>query len=73
MTEVKIFIYDNEIAMLKDFMEKRCSIDDINLQWTDELYSLLRSLGHIVTAPGFDEIVQEEYAEAVKNATVPKS
>jgi len=54
MTEIKIIIYQNEIEMLKDFMKKGCGIDDIHLQWTDDLYTLLTSLGKIVTAPGFE-------------------
>ena len=56
MTEIRFPISLNEIEMLKDFLDPdtRCNIDDIALQWTDELYSLLRSIGHIVTAPGFE-------------------
>lgn len=59
MTEIKAYLTGNhEIEMLKDFMdpETDTGIDNIHLQWADELYYLLESLGNqIVTAPGFDE------------------
>ena len=57
MTEIKHYLTGNEIEMLKDLMDPNsdCDIYNINLQWTDELISLLNSIGNLVTAPGFDK------------------
>ncbi|MXV74507.1 hypothetical protein F4Z99_09530 [Candidatus Poribacteria bacterium] len=65
MTEIHFYITQNEIEMIKDFMEGGCTIADINLQWMRELRTLLESIGHIVTAPGFDIEVQKEIATSV--------
>jgi len=56
MAEIKTIIYSDEIEMLKDFMDEDSGvdIDNLHLQWGDSLYSLLKSLGEIVTAPGFE-------------------
>ena len=66
MTEIRFELCFSEIQMLKDFMEKGCGIDDIALQWTDELYGLLSTLGHIVSGPDFDEITWKQMYEANK-------
>ena len=63
MTEIRFDLSFNEIQMLKDFIEKGCSIDNIALQWTDELYSLLSTLGHIVSGPDFDEMTWKQMYE----------
>ena len=60
MTEVRTYLDFREIEMLKDFINKGCGIDTVNLEWTDELHSLLSNLGHIVTAPGFDTEVWKQ-------------
>ena len=60
MTEIRFHLSFNEIQMLKDFMNKGCGIDDIALQWTDELYTLLETLGHIVSEPEFDEMTWKQ-------------
>ena len=66
MTEVTHYLTGNEIAMLKDFMENGCNIDDINTEWAEELRSLLRSLGNIVTEPGFNEEYWRQQYETEK-------
>ena len=74
MTEIRFPISFNEIEMLKDFMRKGCGIDNISLQWTDELYTLLETLGKIVTAPDFDlDIWKEMFKEdtpSIKNMDI---
>lgn len=62
MTEIRFYITQHEIEMLKDFIGKGCTVADINLQWMDELQNLLKTLGEIVTTPGFDiKVIQEQF------------
>ena len=60
MREIKAYLYQNEIDMLKAFMNDECGIDHIPLQWGPELHSLLSSLGNTVTEPGFEEQTWKE-------------
>ena len=64
MTEIKVILYNNEIEMLKDFIdpESDTGIDNIAIKWDHELHTLLSTIGQIVTAPGFDlHVIKEQY------------
>lgn len=65
MTEIKIILYNNEIEMLKDFMDPKSDtgIDSITMKWDHELHTLLSTIGQIVTEPGFDILVLREQYE----------
>ena len=60
MREIKAYIYQEEIEMLKAFINDDFGIDHMPLQWGPELHSLLTSLGNIVTEPGFEEQTWKE-------------
>ena len=72
MREIKALLYQEEIEMLKAFMNDECGIDQIPLQWGPELHSLLTSLGNIVTEPGFEKQTWKEMFNKDEK-TVPKN
>lgn len=63
MTEVRLYLDNREIEMLKDFIDPdtQTGIDNVALEWRDEVHSVLKALGDIVTAPGFERRVWREH------------
>ena len=64
MTEIKCLITGSEIEMLQDLMNpnSKTTIENLSTKWGCELHNLLKTLGHIVSAPGFEiETLKEQY------------
>ena len=63
MTEITALLTGSEIAMLQDFIAEDKPLD-FHEYWGDEIRTLLLTLAHIVTAPGFEiNALKEQYEE----------